>query len=176
MHQPIPNSPPTASNTLSYLRSFVTPHPSSPSPPRTFDQSPTYVSLAIQTAFANLDSELINAPVRLMDSLAAKFKDGTANQKPSEDPLALASIHPALSGSCALLALLDTGARNMYVACTGDSRAVAGYFDDEAGTWTVEVLTEDQTGRNPNELKRYACKYHYFFNAYHSFLASMRVR
>ncbi|OJT05344.1 Protein phosphatase 2C -like protein [Trametes pubescens] len=45
----------------------------------------------------------------------------------------------------------------MYVAVTGDSRAVAGVYeetDDGKGTWRVEVLTEDQTGRNPNELKR----------------------
>jgi len=46
----------------------------------------------------------------------------------------------------------------MYVACTGDSRAVAGYWEEPSdgspGYWRAEVLTEDQTGRNPNELKR----------------------
>lgn len=160
MHQPVPDSPPTASNTLSYLKSFVTPS-TSPSSSRTFDQIPTHVSLAIQTAFANLDSELIGAPLRILDALATSDgKDEQAVQKPTDDPMPLASIYPALSGSCALLALLDTGARNMYVACTGDSRAIAGYFDEETGTWTVDVLSEDQTGRNPNELKRYACTYH----------------
>ena len=54
--------------------------------------------------------------------------------------------------------MLDTSNRNMYVACTGDSRAVAGVYEeteDGKGVWRVEVLTEDQTGRNPNELKRY---------------------
>ena len=61
-------------------------------------------------------------------------------------------------GSCALLAMFDTSHRNLYVACTGDSRAVAGIYEettDGKGTWRVEVLSEDQTGRNPNELKRY---------------------
>lgn len=60
-------------------------------------------------------------------------------------------------GSCALLAFLDTAHRNLYVACTGDCRAVAGYWEegpDGRGTWRVEVLTEDQTGRNPKELSR----------------------
>ena len=60
-------------------------------------------------------------------------------------------------GSCALLALLDTAHRNLYVACTGDSRAVAGVWEeapDGNGFWRVDVLTEDQTGRNPNELRR----------------------
>lgn len=55
------------------------------------------------------------------------------------------------------MALLDTARRDLYVACTGDCRAVAGYWDeseDGTGTWRVEVLSEDQTGRNPNELKR----------------------
>jgi len=64
---------------------------------------------------------------------------------------------PALSGSCALMALLDPSRRDLYVACTGDSRAVAGIWEeneDGTGTWRVEVLTEDQTGRNENEAKR----------------------
>jgi len=55
------------------------------------------------------------------------------------------------------MAVFDTAHRDLYVACTGDSRAVAGVWEktvDGAGHWRVEVLTEDQTGRNPNELKR----------------------
>lgn len=39
----------------------------------------------------------------------------------------------------------------------GDCRAVAGYWQkgvNGSGTWRVEVLTEDQTGRNPSEKKR----------------------
>jgi pyruvate dehydrogenase phosphatase len=55
------------------------------------------------------------------------------------------------------MALLDTKHENMYVACTGDARAVAGYWDetpDGKGSWRVEVLSEDQTGRNPKELAR----------------------
>lgn len=55
------------------------------------------------------------------------------------------------------MALFDTAHENLYVACTGDSRAVAGVWEEDAdgtGHWRVDVLTEDQTGRNPNELKR----------------------
>ena len=61
------------------------------------------------------------------------------------------------SGSCALMAVFDTAHRNLYVAVTGDSRAVAGVWepsDDGKGVWRVEALTEDQTGRNPSELAR----------------------
>ena len=55
-------------------------------------------------------------------------------------------------GSCALLTLLDTDKRDLYVACVGDSRAVAGV--KEADSWGVDVLTQDQTGRNPDEVAR----------------------
>jgi len=64
---------------------------------------------------------------------------------------------PALSGSCAILAVLDTARRNLYVACTGDCRAVAGIWEeasDGTGSWKVEVLSEDQTGRNEKEAER----------------------
>lgn len=60
------------------------------------------------------------------------------------------------------MAVFDTAHRNLYIACTGDSRAVAGVWEpteDGKGVWRVEVLSEDQTGRNPNELKR--CAYQF---------------
>jgi len=56
------------------------------------------------------------------------------------------------------MAVFDTAHRHLYVACTGDSRAVAGIWEENdqgQGSWRVEVLSEDQTGRNPNELKRF---------------------
>ena len=55
------------------------------------------------------------------------------------------------------MAFLDPSRRDLYVACTGDSRAVAGIWEeseDGTGKWRVEVLTEDQTGRNANEIER----------------------
>lgn len=122
------------------------------------DEDPERVTRAIQTAFVNLDAELVNAPLRIL----AEHVDKLALQKGlipdlSQHPMALASMQPALSGSCAILALLDTAHQNLYVASTGDSRAVAGYYEESEngeGSWRVEVLSEDQTGRNPSELKR----------------------
>ena len=64
------------------------------------------------------------------------------------------SILPAMSGSCALLTYVDSARQDVYVACTGDSRAVAGYWDEASGKWEVEALSVDQTGRNPDEVKR----------------------
>ena len=56
------------------------------------------------------------------------------------------------------MAVFNTAHRDLYVACTGDSRAVAGVWEaipNGEGRWRVEVLSEDQTGRNPSELARY---------------------
>ncbi|OBZ77161.1 Protein phosphatase 2C C10F6.17c [Grifola frondosa] len=123
-----------------------------------FDADPANVMRTIETAFTKLDAKIINAPLDIL----ANAMDKESLQKKlipdlSEHPMALMSMQTAMSGSCALLALLDTANRNLYVACTGDSRAVAGVYEDTEdgqGSWRVEVLTEDQTGRNPNELKR----------------------
>ncbi|KAJ7490337.1 phosphatase 2C-like domain-containing protein [Mycena galericulata] len=119
---------------------------------------PVRVARAIQTAFTSLDAELLAAPVRVLASaLQDTDKNSTAVPDLSQHPLALPAMLPAISGSCALLALLDTAHQNLYVACTGDSRAVAGVWEPDAegkGTWRVEVLSEDQTGRNPAEAAR----------------------
>ncbi|KAF5379982.1 hypothetical protein D9757_010267 [Collybiopsis confluens] len=51
------------------------------------------------------------------------------------------------------MAVFDTAQRDLYIACTGDSRAVAGVWEpseDGTGVWKVDVLSEDQTARNPN--------------------------
>lgn len=61
---------------------------------------------------------------------------------------------PAMSGSCALLTYVDSARGDVYVACTGDSRAVAGWWDHDKQQWQVEALSKDQTGRNLDEVKR----------------------
>ncbi|OCH95996.1 protein serine/threonine phosphatase 2C [Obba rivulosa] len=137
------------------LRSLIWPTSSSSV---SLDADPQAVSGAIKRTFTRLDWELINAPLRIL----AAHLDKAALEKNiipdlSQHPMALATMLPAMSGSCALMALFDTARRNLYVACTGDSRAVAGYWEeteDGQGHWRVEVLTEDQTGRNPKELQR----------------------
>jgi pyruvate dehydrogenase phosphatase len=138
--------------------------------------SPVECSRAIQDAFAKLDYEIITAPLKLF--AAAVNKSGLQKKvipDLSENKLAVAALQPATSGasflnarrrcsytqpckgSCAIMAVLDPIAQDMYVACTGDARAVAGYWEEDEdgkGRWRVEVLSEDQTGRNPNELQR----------------------
>ncbi|KAG9049523.1 hypothetical protein FS837_010003 [Tulasnella sp. UAMH 9824] len=143
---------------ISYF-GFVS-HPTETSALYPFHSDPKYVSTAIETAFANLDSQIVNAPIKAVDALTQGNKDMKASDldpKSLEYQLTVSALLPALSGSCALLAMLDGSNNDMYVACTGDSRAVAGYWDVDKngkGKWRVEVLTDDQTGRNPKEHQR----------------------
>ncbi|KAF9006600.1 phophatase 2C family protein [Cyathus striatus] len=122
------------------------------------DADPNLVSFAIKEAFTNLDQELINAPLRVLaNGLDEAAKKSKVIPDLSQHPLALTTMLPAVSGSCAIMAMIDTAHRNLYVACTGDSRAVAGIWEDTgdgSGQWRVEVLSEDQTGRNPSEHER----------------------
>ncbi|KAH9899649.1 protein serine/threonine phosphatase 2C [Cubamyces lactineus] len=152
------NDPKTASSDTGLMQKAKSLlwRPSSSSTP--YDSNSANVARAIEAAFTKLDEQIVNAPLEILyhciDSEALKKK---LIPDLSGHPLAASSMRTALSGSCALLAMLDTSNRNMYVACTGDSRAVAGVYEeaeDGKGVWRVEVLTEDQTGRNPNELKR----------------------
>ncbi|KAG1873761.1 phosphatase 2C-like domain-containing protein [Suillus subalutaceus] len=121
-------------------------------------QNPERISLAIRNAFTKLDQELINAPLSVLAAnLDAESIKKNLLPDLSKHPLALQTMLPAVSGSCALMAVFDTAHRHLYVACSGDSRAVAGIWEENEqgqGSWRVEVLSEDQTGRNPNELKR----------------------
>ncbi|EIW82290.1 hypothetical protein CONPUDRAFT_123057 [Coniophora puteana RWD-64-598 SS2] len=127
------------------------------SPAPAAKETPESVSLAIQSAFSKLDSELTNAPIAILAAqLRQQGKDKVLPDL-SQHPLGMPSMLPAVSGSCALMAMFDTAHNDLYVACSGDSRAVAGIWEEGAsgkGSWRVEVLTEDQTGRNPSELKR----------------------
>lgn len=122
------------------------------------DADPNRVSHAIAEAFTRLDYELINAPLRILaNSLDEESKKNKVIPDLSQHPLALTSMSPAVSGSCAIMAVVDTAHQDLYVACTGDSRAVAGVWEpteDGKGQWRIEVLSEDQTGRNPKEVER----------------------
>ncbi|KAL1740104.1 phosphatase 2C-like domain-containing protein [Schizophyllum fasciatum] len=107
------------------------------------DTDPLSMAKAIQTAFTQLDDEILKMPAMYLASVmdaASRDKDLIPDLR--EDELA-----------CALLTLLDTDKRDLYVACVGDSRAVAG-VQESGSAWGVDVLTQDQTGRNPDEVAR----------------------
>ncbi|KAJ3501411.1 hypothetical protein NLJ89_g9349 [Agrocybe chaxingu] len=130
----------------------------STSPQAPLDADPARVSQAIEQAFTKLDTELLSTPLRVLaNSMSQENWKTKSIPDLSQHPLGLTSMLPAISGSCALLAVFDTAHSDLYVACTGDSRAVAGVWEsssDGRDQWRIEVLTEDQTGRNPSELAR----------------------
>ncbi|CAI2163229.1 10908_t:CDS:1 [Funneliformis geosporum] len=100
---------------------------------------------AIEKAFVELDDEIIIHSINRLLNTKGLFSIEEC-------------LLSAFSGSCALLAYIDAANKDLYVACTGDSRAVLGVreTDNENGgkRWKAVVLTEDQTGRNENEVKR----------------------
>lgn len=60
---------------------------------------------------------------------------------------------PAGHGAVAISTVIDAENDDLYVACTGDCRAVAGWQDKE-GKWRCDILSEDQMGENPVEIGR----------------------
>lgn len=152
--------PKNANRQSSSLWSLLGRAPATPKPQ--LDRQDPIVQTAIRNAFQSMDQEIVSAPVRLLDKLQKEGKLPQISSKGGamgvEQSEALATLLPALSGSCALLAFLDAGRNKLHVACTGDSRAVMGVWvpdnSKEGGKWRVEPLSEDQTGRNPKEVER----------------------
>ncbi|KAJ7572346.1 hypothetical protein C8J56DRAFT_1175395 [Mycena floridula] len=122
------------------------------------DADPAQMSLAIQKAFENLDSDILKAPLRVLaENMDAESRKLNKIPDVSQNPLAFADHVAGDFRQLRLLAVFDTAHRDLYIACTGDSRPVAGVwepFADSTGAWRVDVLSEDQTGRNPKELER----------------------
>ena len=88
----------TESGLFGSLKSAIWSRPSTATPPPS-DADPHQVSLAIQNAFTKLDSELINAPLRV---LAANVDENSRAKKVlpdlSQHPMALTTMLPAISG------------------------------------------------------------------------------
>ncbi|KAF0356572.1 phophatase 2C family protein [Gigaspora margarita] len=103
------------------------------------------ISKAIRNGFTELDEEIV---IHSIDRLL-----NTPNQSGGISYIN-ESLLSALSGSCAILAYIDTVTNDLYIACTGDSRAVLGVKDPKTGEWKPIPLSEDQTGRNEREIER----------------------
>ncbi|KAI1454107.1 protein serine/threonine phosphatase 2C [Annulohypoxylon moriforme] len=102
--------------------------------------SPEAIDTAIKLGFTRLDHEIVHESVEKV-------------LKSNSKRVAAELLGPALSGSCALLSFYDSSTKTLRVACTGDSRAVLGRRSS-SGKWSATPLSEDQTGRNPNEEMR----------------------
>ncbi|KAF9095662.1 hypothetical protein BGX23_000162 [Mortierella sp. AD031] len=101
---------------------------------------------AIENGFLKLDDKIVNQTVEQVLEFPSR-------------PLACSSLLPAISGSCALVAYIDVKQKDLYVACTGDSRAVLGVREPSAANksghiWKAVPMSFDQTGRNRWEVRR----------------------
>ncbi|CAG8595745.1 8783_t:CDS:1 [Paraglomus occultum] len=101
---------------------------------------PQEVIGAIERAFVNFDREIsIEAIKRAVD------------KKPA-DKRCFSDLLTAMSGSCAILAYIDVNNKDLYIACSGDSRAVLGRR--QGGKWTTLPLSFDMTGSELREVER----------------------
>jgi pyruvate dehydrogenase phosphatase len=91
----ITNSASTLQQSL--LQSIKSTFWSKPSFPPPSDADPERVSLAIQSAFTKLDTELISAPLRILAANRGSSKDTTIPDL-SQHPMALPTMLPAISG------------------------------------------------------------------------------
>lgn len=122
------------------------------------DADDSILAAAIRNAFKSLDSDIVLSPIRLLErqglflsSTASSHTKGNVSEAQAN---AVQTLLPAMSGSCALLAFIDAARQKLHVASTGDSRAVMGTWDETAGKWRVDILTEDQTAKNSKEADR----------------------
>ncbi|KAJ1989892.1 hypothetical protein GGI25_000002 [Coemansia spiralis] len=99
-----------------------------------------HMSLALTATFLSLDHELVFGAL-------AKYRKLQDITKMEE------LLGPALSGSCGIVAVVDTKANEVVVANAGDSRAILGMRLND-GSWKAVRLSEDQTCTNENELMR----------------------
>ncbi|KAF8589745.1 protein serine/threonine phosphatase 2C, partial [Ramaria rubella] len=111
-----------------------------PAKPRTYDTDP--YAEAMTRAFKSVDDKIVHERV-----------DEVLQSKKISRSAVINLLAPAWSGSCALLAFYDAKTSMLRVALTGDCRAVLGRRRAD-GKFDLEVLTIDQTGKNPDEQKR----------------------
>jgi pyruvate dehydrogenase phosphatase len=102
------------------------------------------VESALSSAFTQLDSDLLKGGLSSQSSF-------WFFPKKLEPYSIMKELRPAMAGSCALVAYLE--GNQLYIACTGDSRAVLGRKRSDGGYYALE-LSADQTTKNPAEYAR----------------------
>jgi pyruvate dehydrogenase phosphatase len=100
------------------------------------------INHTIGRAFTDLDDQIMGAAKQALSWSGALTAKG------------IGLLAPALSGSCAVLAIFDPKSSLLRVACTGDSRAVLGRWDPVEEKYTTMPLSVDQTGFNESEVER----------------------
>lgn len=100
-----------------------------------------------------LDDNICQTPIQLLPTLSSPSPSPSASGSPTPRQRLVALAQPAAAGACAISTLVDSENNGIYVAVTGDCRAVAGW-EGKDGIWRCDVLSEDQMGDNPREIER----------------------
>lgn len=120
----------------SYVAKAIAELPPSPDTPNSSRKQ--LITNALKTAFRRMDDDITNGAI-----------DPDPNVPYSEQMRA--ALRPAIAGSCAIVAYIE--GNELFVACTGDSRAVVGRRRGD-GSFEAVPLSEDQTTANPAEHAR----------------------
>ncbi|ORY01230.1 protein serine/threonine phosphatase 2C [Basidiobolus meristosporus CBS 931.73] len=96
------------------------------------------VSNAIQECFLELDKDI--------SAKALVEARSNPTTEPGKD------FSAAISGSCAILAYVDIPNSDLYIANTGDSRAIIGVRDEQG--WHAKIMSNDHTAHNVDEKMR----------------------
>ncbi len=96
-------------------------------------------------SFVKLDDHISAGPIRALPDMLTD-----QSEEAREKFAALAA--PAAAGAVVGTALVDAENDGLYVAVTGDCRAVAGWYGPDG--WRSDTLSEDQMGDNPKEVAR----------------------
>ncbi|WWC62461.1 uncharacterized protein I303_105057 [Kwoniella dejecticola CBS 10117] len=103
----------------------------------------------IKETYLALDEDIYRAGLSVAQSPSNSSVDTIL---PTPNPSLLSLIPVAGATTCT--AFIDVRQQLLYVINIGDSRAVAGWLDEESGQWRVDVLSQDQECGNPAEVKR----------------------
>jgi pyruvate dehydrogenase phosphatase len=110
------------------------------------------ISLALMSSFYYIDYQLTNKPPNLYPTLSLDmFKDKDSNNNVGNiiDNL----FGQSISGSCAIVSVLDIINKKITVANVGDSRTILGIKPND-NNWKSIPLSVDQTSKNPLEHQR----------------------
>ena len=102
--------------------------------------NPVHIQEALINAFKKLDSDLMDR------ALAALSKPNLPDEQFYN------AILTAWSGSCAVMGMVDKD--DLYVANTGDSRALLGKFDPKSSKYIPVPMSLDQTAKSKDEYNR----------------------
>ncbi|WVQ79005.1 hypothetical protein IAT38_001097 [Cryptococcus sp. DSM 104549] len=116
-----------------------------------------FISAALSSTFTALDNAFLDAPLQALRGLITT--PSLSPFLPDISPISFLYGKPEGAGCTACTVVVDEEEDRMWVAHVGDSRAVAGWYNEEEGTWRCDVLTEDHSGDNPAEAARRLAKH-----------------